>query len=78
MGKEFEKECGGGLVAKSCLTLATPWTAAHQAPLSRDFTGKSTGVDCHFLLQILVFLNIFLTKCGLLEKGMANHFSILP
>ena len=25
---------GGGLVAKSCLTLATPWTAACQAPLS--------------------------------------------
>ena len=25
---------GGGLVAKSCPTLATPWTVAHQAPLS--------------------------------------------
>ena len=25
---------GGGLVAKSCLTLATPWTVARQAPLS--------------------------------------------
>ena len=25
---------GGGLVAKSCLTLGTPWTEAHQAPLS--------------------------------------------
>ena len=25
---------GGGLVTKSCLTLATPWTVAHQAPLS--------------------------------------------
>ena len=23
-----------GLVAKLCLTLATPWTVAHQAPLS--------------------------------------------
>ena len=28
---------GGGLVAKSCLTLATPWTAACQAPLSMEF-----------------------------------------
>ena len=28
----------GGLVAKSCLTLATPWTAAHQAPLSLGFS----------------------------------------
>ena len=25
---------GGGLVAKSCLALVTPWTAAYQAPLS--------------------------------------------
>ena len=25
---------GGGVVAKSCLTLATPWSGAHQAPLS--------------------------------------------
>ena len=29
---------GGGLVAKSCLTLATPWTVAHQAPLSMGFS----------------------------------------
>ena len=29
----------------------TPWTAAHQAPLSRDSPGKNTGVGCHFLLQ---------------------------
>ena len=27
--------CGGGLVAKSCPTLATPWTVACQAPLPR-------------------------------------------
>ena len=27
----------GGLVAKSCTTLATPWTVAHQAPLSMEF-----------------------------------------
>ena len=27
----------GGLVAKSCPTLATPWIAAHQAPLSMGF-----------------------------------------
>ena len=29
--------------------LATPWTAAYQAPLSVDFPGKSTGVGCHCL-----------------------------
>ena len=28
---------GGGLVAKSCPTLVTPWTVAHQAPLSKGF-----------------------------------------
>ena len=30
--------------------LATPWTAAYQAPPSMDFPGKSTGVGCHCLL----------------------------
>ena len=28
---------GGGLVTKLCLTLVTPWTVAHQAPLSLGF-----------------------------------------
>ena len=36
---------------------ATLWMIAHQAPLSRDFPGKNTGVGCHFLLQ-----GIFLTQ----------------
>ena len=30
--------CGGGLVTKSCPTLVTPWTVAHQAPLSMGFS----------------------------------------
>ena len=29
---------GGGLVAQSCPTLATPWTVAHQAPLFTEFS----------------------------------------
>ena len=29
---------GAGLVTKSCLTLATPWTVARQAPLSTGFS----------------------------------------
>ena len=29
---------GGGLVAKSCPTLAIPWTIAHQAPLNMGFS----------------------------------------
>ena len=42
---------GGGLVAKSCPTLATPWTVAHHTPLSLGFPGKNTGVGYHFLLH---------------------------
>ena len=30
---------------------ATPWTVAHQAPLSLDSPDKNTGVSCYFLLQ---------------------------
>ena len=30
---------------------ATPRTVACQAPLSMEFSGKNTAVDCHFLLQ---------------------------
>ena len=38
----------------SCVRLlATPWTAAYQAPPSMGFPGKSTGVGCHCLLQML-------------------------
>ena len=33
--------------------LATPWTAAYQAPPSWDSPGKNTGVGCHFLLQCM-------------------------
>ena len=32
---------GGGLVAKSCPTLATPWTVACQAPLSTGFSRQA-------------------------------------
>ena len=31
--------------------LATPWTAAYQAPPSMGFSRQSTGVGCHCLLQ---------------------------
>ena len=38
---------------------ATPWTAAHQAPLSRgDSLGKNTGVGCHCLLRIIQLLTV--------------------
>ena len=48
---------GGSLVAKSCLTLATPWTVAHQAPLSMGFSRLENWSGFHFLLQ-----GIFLTQ----------------
>ena len=42
---------GGGLVSKSCLTTATPWTAAASLLYPWDSPGKNTGVGCRFLLQ---------------------------
>ena len=42
-GKPFLTCGGGGLVAKSYLTLATPWAVARQAPLWNS-PGKNTGV----------------------------------
>ena len=41
----------GGLIAKMCQTLATPFTVARYAPLSMGFPSKNTGVGCHFFLQ---------------------------
>ena len=38
----------------SCVRLCeTPEMAAHQAPPSLGFSGKNTGVGCHFLLQCM-------------------------
>ena len=36
----FDLSLSLSLVAKSCLTLATPWTVARQAPLSVGFSGQ--------------------------------------
>ena len=41
----------------SRVRLCNPWISICQAPLSWDFSGKNTGVGCHFLLQ-----GIFLTQ----------------
>ena len=35
---QYAMIAGGGLTAKSCLTLVTPWTIACQAPLSIVFS----------------------------------------
>ena len=34
----------------------TPWTAAHQSPLSMESPGKNTGVGGHALLQGIFFI----------------------
>ena len=39
---------GGGLVAKSCRTLATLWTVAYQAPLSMGFSRQEHWGDLPF------------------------------
>ena len=51
VGKESACNAGGGLVAKSCLTLAAPWTIAFQVPLSMGFSRQDTRVGCHALFQ---------------------------
>ena len=40
---------GGGLVAQSCPTLVTPWTVAHQAPLSVGFPRQEYWSGLPFL-----------------------------
>ena len=37
--------------SQSCLTLVTPWTLAHQAPLFMEFSRQEYWSGCHFLLQ---------------------------
>ena len=38
-------------ITQSSLTFCTPWTVAHQAPLSVEFSSQEYWVGCHFLLQ---------------------------
>ena len=60
----------------SCLVMSdsfvTPWTVACQAPLSKGFPSKHTGVGCHFPLQ-----GIFLTQ-GLNPCLLHWHMNSLP
>ena len=39
---------GGGLVAELCLTLATPWIMAHQAPLCMGFFRQEYWIGLPF------------------------------
>ena len=55
--------------------LATPWTAAYQAPLSMDFPGKSTGVGCHW--QSEEALQISVKRREAKSKGEKERYSHL-
>ena len=57
--------------------LCDAWTIAHQAPLSMEFSGKDTGVDCHFLLQGIFLtqglnLSLFRLQIG---RQILNHYA---
>ena len=55
VGCHFLLQCmkvkGESEVTQSCLTLATPWTAAYQAPLSIQFSRQEywSGVPLHYI-----------------------------
>ena len=54
----------------SCAWLfVTLWTVACQAPLSMDFPGRTTGVDCDTFLQ-----GVFPTRG--LNPGLPHHGQI--
>ena len=44
----------------------TLWTVTHQAPPSIGFSGKSTGVGCHFLLHghSLKYVTLWVLELG--------------
>ena len=46
--------------AQSCLTPATPWTVAHQAPLFMEFSGQEYWNGLTFLS--VLFLGMYLEK----------------
>ena len=46
-------QCSAERVCLIVSDSATTWTVACQAPRPWDFSGKNTGVGCHFLLQVI-------------------------
>ena len=56
----------------------TPWTAAHQAPPSIDFPGKSTGVGCHCLLRRESLSIGFCCHCSLSVTFQFRFLSTRP
>ena len=56
--------------------LATPQTAAYQAPPSMDFPGKSTGVGCHCLLWKSITV-VYIFSCVFKKYHLPKKFMIL-
>ena len=64
------------LIAKSCPTLATPWTIAPSLFCPWDFPGKNTGVSCCFLLWWVILtqeLNPYLLHCSWITYHWATR-----
>ena len=67
------------LVAQSCSTLCDP--VDHQAPLSVEFSSRSTGVGCHFLLQGIFPTQgsyLGLPHCGQIRHHLSQKESPIP
>ena len=65
-------------VAQSCPTLCDPMDTRLLRPW--DFLGKSTGVDCHFLLQGIFLTqgsNPDLLRCGQTLYRLSHHLPIM-
>ena len=60
--------------------LATPGTAAHQAPPSMDFPGKSTGVGCHCLRRcsFLSYLKYKFARDRIWRWPQSFHLCVIP
>ena len=58
--------------------LATPWTAAHQAPPFMRFPGRSTGVGCHCLLRLPSLTTLYKISPLLQRKGPPQEFPGSP
>ena len=61
-------------VAQSSLTLATPWTAAHQAPLSMGFSRQKYWSGVSFRYRVRLFILLF--SCFLRYVYIAMNFTL--
>ena len=66
---------GGGLVTQLCLTLATPWTVACQAPLSVGFSRQESWSG--LLFPSLVVMVILVISVGMSCVGISLSFVTL-